>query len=520
MGARGVLLHRDVGNSSGGNAVGSTSRVVAAPGAGAPRARRPSLQGKAVGGRENNNPARDERGSEPETGAVRLLPPPSAPLAVARAFVADQYTLHGVPTLLHWRGQWWRWQLTRWAEAEERAVRGAAYLFTEHALCLSGGSLDSWAPTRSKISNLLDAVAALCYLPASVEQPTWIGGADDRGDRIVSCTNGLLNVVHRKLLPHDPRFFTATSVAFDYAPGAAAPTRWLGFLDALWGSDGEQTAALQEWFGYTIAGRTDMHAILLLVGPTRAGKGVICRVLSKLVGRACVAGPTLSSLRGEFGLAPLIGRSLAVISDARLNGQDQSVVVERLLSISGEDTLTVNIKYRPQWTGKLPSRLMICSNELPRLSDASGAIAGRFLTLQLERSWLGKEDYGLESALDEEMGGILAWALGGLERLERQGRFTRPKSTEAALAQLQDLASPISAFIRDCCVIGAECEVPVNQLWTAWCAWADDSGHSRTNKQILGRNLKAALPQIKVRRPRDGDMRDRVYTGVALRSPL
>jgi putative DNA primase/helicase len=69
-----------------------------------------------------------------------------------------------------------------------------------------------------------------------------------------------------------------------------------------------------------------------------------------------VAGPTLSSLSGDFGLAPLLGKSLAVVSDARLSGRNSSVVVERLLAISGEDTITVNRKYREQWTGKLPSR--------------------------------------------------------------------------------------------------------------------------------------------------------------------
>ena len=40
----------------------------------------------------------------------------------------------------------------------------------------------------------------------------------------------------------------------------------------------------------------DLQKILLLVGPTRAGKGVIARVLGALVGRGNVAGPTLASL--------------------------------------------------------------------------------------------------------------------------------------------------------------------------------------------------------------------------------
>ena len=33
-----------------------------------------------------------------------------------------------------------------------------------------------------------------------------------------------------------------------------------------------------------ISGRLDLHKILLLVGPTRAGKGVIARVLGALIG--------------------------------------------------------------------------------------------------------------------------------------------------------------------------------------------------------------------------------------------
>ena len=54
-----------------------------------------------------------------------------------------------------------------------------------------------------------------------------------------------------------------------------------------------------------------------------------------------------------------------------------SIVVERLLSISGEDTLTVDRKYREPWTGQLPTRIVILSNELPRLTDSSGALASR-----------------------------------------------------------------------------------------------------------------------------------------------
>jgi putative DNA primase/helicase len=276
---------------------------------------------------------------------------------------------------------------------------------------------------------------------------------------------------------------------------------------------------LQERFGYVISGRTDLHKILLLVGPTRAGKGVIARTLGKLIGRDHVVGPTLSSLNGDFGLAPLLGKSLAVISDARLAGRGAHVVVERLLSISGEDTLTVNIKYQEQWTGKLPCRLMVSSNELPQLGDASAAIAGRFVPLLLHQSWLGREDLDLERELERELPGILNWALDGLERLTEQRRFTRLSSTDDTLRALQDLASLVQAFVRGQCIVGPQHPVRVDTLYGAWCGWTELNGHPKLAKQTFGRDLAAAVPSVRKRRPRDGESREHWYVGITLRDP-
>jgi putative DNA primase/helicase len=441
-------------------------------------------------------------------------------MKVARELMAERFTHPaGSPTVRHWRGGWWIWETSRWAEVENRAARSMAYSFTEYAKYLDAKSITCpWAPNRHKVANLIEALAAVCHLPEGVQQPSWIEG--DRAGVIVACANGLLDVERRRLLDHDPRFFNQTAVPFDYEPRAPAPERWLAFLDQLWPDDPDSIAALQEWFGYVIAGRLDLHKILLLVGPTRGGKGAIARVLGALVGRENVAGPTLSSLGGDFGLAPLLGKPLAVISDARLGGRNSQVVVERLLSISGEDTITVNRKYRDQWTGKLPSRFMVISNELPQLGDASAAIAGRFVALLLTRSWLGNEDHRLESELHAELPGILNWSLDGLERLGAVNRFTRPRSTDEAMIALQDLASPVSAFLRDRCTVDLGDEIRVDELYAAWGGWCDENGHKKSTKQTFGRDLRAAVPHVRRSRPRaegDDDGRDPVYRGVALR---
>jgi putative DNA primase/helicase len=437
---------------------------------------------------------------------------------VARVLSKNMYVHDEGPTLRHWRGGWWQWQSAHWVEVEHRAIAAVAYRFTEHAEYENDGKTETWTPNRYKIANLIDALAAINHISENTAMPGWLNENDYDG-LIVATGNGLLDLGRRRLLPHSPLFWNSTSVPFAYDSAAHTPRRWLSFLAELWPEDDASIDALQEWFGYVISGRLDLHKILLLVGPTRAGKGVISRILGALVGTGNVAGPTLSSLNGDFGLAPLLGKSLAVVSDARLNGRGAHTVVERLLSISGEDTLTVNRKYREQWTGKLPTRIMLCSNELPQLGDASYAIAGRFVPLLLTRSWLGREDHALELALREELPGILNWALAGLERLSRKTGFTRPPGADDAMVALQDLASPIAAFVRDRCVRGHEHEVAVDTLYADYRTWAEDNGHTRSTKQVFGRDLRAAIPGLRIARVggHESAERERVYQGVGLR---
>ena len=302
-------------------------------------------------------------------------------------------------------------------------------------------------------------------------------------------------------------------------PDPPAPVHWLDFLDELWPDDPDAIEALAEFMGYVISGRLDLHKILLLIGPTRAGKGVIARVLKALVGRGNYAGPTLASLGTNFGLSPLIGKPLAIVSDARLGGANVHQVVERLLSVSGEDMLTIDIKYKEPWTGTLPTRFLVISNELPRFGDASGAIAGRFLVLTLRQSWLGRENTALTDELLTELPGILSWVLDGLERLNAQGRFTEPASSTDAIVALADLVSPTSAFVRERCVVG-----PGSRCRSNSSTPRGSLGRGQRPSAGVGPDIRTGpagrLAQPSHQRPRDGDERRRWFEGVGLRSTL
>src|SRR5262249_23747665 len=113
-------------------------------------------------------------------------------------------------------------------------------------------------------------------------------------------------------VPLTPNLFTTFALDYDLVGGAGSdanpPEAWLRFLGELWPGAPESIQLLQEWFGYCLTQDTGQQKILLVVGPKRAGKGTIAKVLTGLVGQDNVAGPTLASLAGEFGLSALIGK--------------------------------------------------------------------------------------------------------------------------------------------------------------------------------------------------------------------
>jgi putative DNA primase/helicase len=146
----------------------------------------------------------------------------------------------------------------------------------------------------------------------------------------------------------------------------------LAFLRQLWPDDPASIETLQEVFGYALVADTSQQKAFLLVGPKRSGKGTIGRILGRSVGRENAVAPTLAGLGTNFGLQPLIAKRVAIISDARLGGRaDQAVIAERLLSITGEDEITIDRKYRESWTGRFQTRFVVLTNELPRFNDVS-----------------------------------------------------------------------------------------------------------------------------------------------------
>ena len=382
--------------------------------------------------------------------------------------------------------------------------------------------------TRSLVGNVTQAVDSLARVYDVPSMPAWLNDADggwNAGD-VVAFQNVLLHIpsflasqpAHRKPTPD---YFSTFALPYDYQPDAPEPMEWLRFLNQVFGDDQEAIDLLQEWCGYILTGDTSQQKILAMIGPRRAGKGTISRVMNMLVGERNVIGPTLSSMASPFGLQPFLGKYLATFADARLSGRaDLAIVTERLLAIAGEDAQTVDCKHQPSVTTVLKTRLVYISNEMPRLSDASNALAGRFLILRFTKTFYDREDHGLFARVEAERSGIMNWAMAGLLRLRHRGRFVQPASGKELAREMEELSSPISAFIKDRCITDSTdqtCKVRCSDLFTAWCQWCTEQGKDHPgDAQNFARQLRAALPELQTKQSK-ADGGKRYFIGIRLR---
>jgi putative DNA primase/helicase len=471
----------------------------------------------------------DRRSHGPADDQIVVSPEGAAPLRLARMFIREHETdAVGRCTVARWGEEWWRFRdRTGWYErTTTEQMRSDLYPFLDRVVKLvetkRGPVYEELSPTRNTVSNVVDALTASGFARRPLrEPPCWLDGEVRFDPRdILVCPNALVHLPTGERMPPTPEFFTIGGVATRFEMSAPRAPEWLAFLRSLWPNDPDSILTLQMIMGYLLTPDTRQQKIFLLVGPKRSGKGTIARVIRALVGSENVAGPSLTSLQTDFGLQPLIGKLVAIVSDARLGPKaDQAAIAERLLSISGEDAIDINRKHRDFLTLRLSARLVILSNELPRLTDASGALASRFVVLKTTRSFFGAEDKRLEQRLLDELPAILQWTIEGWHMLRDRGAFPQPSSAREDVRALEELASPILSFVDDCCVLDASREVDVANLFDRWQRWCEKNGRlSAGTIQNFGRDLRAAVPEVELQRRRLADgSRQRTYTHIGLR---
>jgi len=305
--------------------------------------------------------------------------------------------------------------------------------------------------------------------------------------------NGVLNLETFELEPFDPELYALNALPITYDPEKKCPFI-IKFLNEVAPKDLE---TLQEWIGYHLLKAYPYHKCLMLVGGGRNGKSTFLALLRTFLGEENVESLSLYLITSNINARTKLYGKLANIS-ADISS-DELKRTGDLKSLAGGDWLFARKLYQEGFDFLNYAKLSFAANQIPTSPDQSRAFFSRWLIIGFPNKFEGENcDPAILSKLttDDELSGLLNWALRGLQRLVKNGDFTNSPTAEETQELYEQMSDPVTAFISNCLEPIHEGIETKDDLYNAYYLFCRTRRFSYVMKNILTKQLKPKVPEI------------------------
>lgn len=339
---------------------------------------------------------------------------------------------------------------------------------------------------------------------------------------LIVADDGVMDPDTLELAPHSPDHFALFKVAAKFN-GERRISSWMNFLEGSFGDIPEASeviSTLQEWFGAALVANKPrpLKKGLLAHGPSRTGKTQIAGVARGLLGGKHTSGAKMRDLEGRFGMEPFIGKRGWIADDAV--GEAEFLDAETYKVVVTGEPVSVQRKGGKNLETRFGFPVLLTANNLPRVKDQSDAVFNRSLILRMTRvrDEAAPEPAGYESIsakiVDQELSGVLWWALEGWQRLSRRGYYQPPACMLEANQEFQDDNNPVGAWIKQCVELSDNEMVSRIDLAASFNGWRtlehDDDRPWKNN--TITRRITKILPGHKIFKAHG----ERMLTGIRL----
>lgn len=351
------------------------------------------------------------------------------------------------------------------------------------------------ATAKAACSCVAAAALAATRLPARTQVPTSV---------VIPCRNGYLTLRatgnpggtdggelwERNIeVPTRDAGMTYT-LACDYSVKAVAPEFERFVAQVL--PDADVRAYVQEYLGYTLLPDCRFQRAQFWLGAGANGKSTLAEVAAALHEK--VAAMELDALDG-FKLVNLLGASLVYVDETPPRIDEQ-----RLKMLISGGLVQVDRKFRDPINLRPTAKWIILGNHLPAVSDQSAGFWRRLAIIPFSASFPdGSADPLIaRRIIENELPGVLNWALGGLHRLLERGRFT--KMPDAVMQQIEtgkrETNSVLAWFVNSDIEADAEVETPKDDVYASYREWCRDNGAAAVSSERFWKRLASVTGAV------------------------
>lgn len=291
----------------------------------------------------------------------------------------------------------------------------------------------------------------------------------DEQPGLLPLQNGVLELATGQLLSHSPGYRLTCQLPYDYDPAATCEPIQDWLLETQDG-DLQRMQLLRAYLKAIVTGRTDLQRFVELVGPGGTGKSTYSRLAIALVGLQNTFITELKQLEANrFEVSGILGKRLVLIADSERSAGNVTV----LKSLTGQDPLRYEQKYRQAQNGFIPNALVIvAANEPIASADYTSGLERRRLTIPFlktvapdhRRDLLSVTNFGMAGEFVPYLPGLLNWVL-ALPDAEMVHLVRNTAESVPTLAQWRAESligsNPLADWLDNCCVFDPEAKTYV-----------------------------------------------------------
>lgn len=352
----------------------------------------------------------------------------------------------------------------------------------------------------------------------------------------VPCRSGLIDPHTFELTPAAADHYCTWRIECDYEPFADCPW-WETMIGDFFGdrtpaNRDKHVQVVQECLGAALIDVKPraLSKALIFQGGSNFGKSGILEVLGGLFGDEQIA-TSLEALEGSHGLMAFTRRLPWVLHEAF--DQRKWHFSSAVKAIITGEPVSINIKNGPMLSQRVRAPIFWGTNHPPQFKEATKAIVNRMIVIECRREFIEGQPVGAAAeafrrgldkpstlVLENEMPGLLNWALAGLKRaLERQFIELTDEIRDTADEIRRD-SNLVAGFMEDCIEYDPSRMVSVPDFCAAFSVWwLENKGEDRrtpSNDAIGKAVIAMADPRIAHHPKEIRDKHRRYYAGIVM----
>jgi len=352
--------------------------------------------------------------------------------------------------------------------------------------------------------------------------------------KLINFRNGMWDITKKTLVPHDPKYLSTVQIDrncpesidsitkqpfSDYGLRQGLTKTYIyKMLNEKYLLDGATIRVIFEFMAYSMTIENGLKTSVILLGPSNTGKTTLLKVFYGVVGGTeNYSTVTMEDLSGQFDTSAVVNKTL------NASGENSSKPLEDITNfkiITGNDTGTIEQKYRAKVKAKFFAKCIFCYNTLPtQKGEPSDAFFNRLRILSL-LNVLSKDSVpqNIIDSFEEPDGEPIVEITPYLLDMLPLEVISNTAHSRKSVQEMRSDSNSVFSFVNHMCILGSQKEhqMPKQELeqrYSAYCA------KNYKESGLTPRELKKKLAELGVLAKKETGTGRAVYKGISFKKP-